>query len=213
MYNYKNYGVPMHTEFERNELAKKYLPLVKKISNQFLNSSPLEYDEIEGFAWEGFVLAMNKYDPTKSNMSFTSYAAFGIKNAIMNGINSSGQTIAVSLYNRKKMVERGENIPTSVSLEKNFENEDHLLSLGFEDDVVFDNPWKVMLDKVKENFDEEYVDIFCSIYGLDGHEVEKGKDVAERLGISGCLVTKRTKKIIDFIKNDKELSSILRDLL
>ena len=53
----------MHTEFERNELAKKYLPLVKKISNQFLNSSPLEYDEIEGFAWEGFVLAMNKYDP------------------------------------------------------------------------------------------------------------------------------------------------------
>ena len=203
----------MHTEFERNELAKKYLPLVKKISNQFLNSSPLEYDEIEGFAWEGFVLAMNKYDPTKSDMSFTSYAAFGIKNAIMNGINSSGQTIAVSLYNRKKMVEKGENIPTSVSLEKNFENEDHLLSLGFEDDVVFDNPWKVMLDKVKANFDEEYVDIFCSIYGLDGHDVEKGKDIAERLGISGCLVTKRTKKIIEFIKNDKELSSILRDLL
>lgn len=203
----------MHTEFERNELAKKYLPLVKKISNQFLNSSPLEYDEIEGFAWEGFVLAMNKYDPTKSDMSFTSYAAFGIKNAIMNGINSSGQTIAVSLYNRKKMTERGENIPTSVSLEKNFENEDHLLSLGFEDDVVFDNPWKVMLDKIKANFDEEYVDIFCSIYGLDGHDVEKGKDVAERLGISGCLVTKRTKKIIDFIKNDKELSSVLRDLL
>jgi DNA-directed RNA polymerase specialized sigma subunit len=203
----------MHTEFERNELAKKYLPLVKKISNQFLNSSPLEYDEIEGFAWEGFVLAMNKYDQTKSDMSFTSYAAFGIKNAIMNGINSSGQTIAVSLYNRKKMTEKGENIPTSVSLEKNFENEDHLLSLGFEDDVIFDNPWKVMLDKVKSNFDEEYVDIFCSIYGLDGHDVEKGKDIAERLGISGCLVTKRTKKIIDFIKNDKELSSILRDLL
>ena len=146
-------------------------------------------------------------------MSFTSYAAFGIKNAIMNGINSSVQTIAVSLYHRKKMAEKGENIPTSISLEKNFENEDHLLSLGFEDDVVFDNPWKVMLDKVKANFDEEYVDIFCSIYGLDGHDVEKGKDIAERLGISGCLVTKRTKKIIDFIKNDKELSSILRDLL
>ena len=203
----------MHTEFERNELAKKYLPLVKKISNQFLNSSPLEYDEIEGFAWEGFVLAMNKYDPTKSDMSFTSYAAFGIKNAIMNGINSSGQTIAVSLYNRKKMAEKGEDAPTSVSLEKNFENEDHLLSLGFEDDVVFDNPWQIMLDKVKANFDEEHVDIFCSIFGLDGHDVEKGKDIAERLNISGCLVTKRTKKIIDFIKNDKELSSILRDLL
>ena len=199
----------MHTEFERNELAKKYLPLVKKISNQFLNSSPLEYDEIEGFAWEGFVLAMNKYDPEKSDMSFTSYAAFGIKNAIMNGINSSGQTIAVSLYNRKKMAEKGETIPTSVSLEKNFENEDHLLSLGFEDDVVFDNPWKVMLDKVKANFDEEYVDIFCSIYGLDGHDVEKGKDVAERLGISGCLVTKRTKRLLTSSKMIKSFHQYL----
>jgi DNA-directed RNA polymerase specialized sigma subunit len=203
----------MYTEFERNELARKYLPLVKKISNQFFNLSPLGCDEIEGFAWEGFVLAMNKYDPTRSNMSFTSYAAFGIKNAIMNGINSSGQTISVSLYNRKKMAANGENIPLSVSLEKNFENEDHLLSLGFEDDVVFDNPWKILIDKIKANFDSEYVDIFCSIYGLDGHEVEKGKDIAKRLGISGCLVTKRTKKIVEFIKNDKELSSILRDLL
>ena len=104
-------------------------------------------------------------------------------------------------------------MPSSISLNQHFENEDHLSSLGFEDDIIFDNPWEVLIRKVKENFEPEWADIFFSTFGLDGHDVEKGKDIAERLGISGCLVTKRTKKIIEFIKNDPELSSLLRDLL
>jgi RNA polymerase sigma factor (sigma-70 family) len=203
----------MNTEIERNELAKKYLPLVKKISNQMFNKCSLDYDEIEGFAWEGFVLAMNNYDPKKSSMTFTSYAAYGIRNAILNGINENGRTIAISYYKQKKMKENGEELPTSVSLQNNFDNEDHLLSLGIEDDTLFDNPWDVLIRKLNENFNKDWVDMFCSIYGLNGHDVEKGKDVAARQGISGCLVTKRTHKMIEFIQNDKELSDILRDLL
>ena len=70
-----------------------------------------------------------------------------------------------------------------------------------------------MLIRLKQILMKSMLIFSASIYGLDGHDVEKGKDIAERLGISGCLVTKRTKKIIEFIKNDKELSSILRDLL
>ena len=88
----------MNTKTERDELAKKYMPLVKKISHQMLNRCSLEYDEIEGFAWVGLVLAMNTYDSHKSNMSFTSYAAYGIRNAILNGINDTGRTISVSYY-------------------------------------------------------------------------------------------------------------------
>ena len=203
----------MGTKTERDELAKKYMPLVKKISHQMLNRCSLEYDEIEGFAWVGLVLAMNTYDSHKSNMSFTSYAAYGIRNAILNGINDTGRTISVSYYKQKKMEEKGEEIPSSISLNKNFDNEDHLANLGFEDDILFDNPWDVLIKKLKENFDEEWVDMFCSLYGLDGHDVEKGKEIAARLGISGCLVTKRTKKIIQFIQKDNELSDILRDLI
>lgn len=203
----------MSTETERNELAKKYTPLVKKISHQMLNQCSLEYDEIEGFAWVGLVLAMNNYDASKSSMSFTSYAAYGIRNAILNGINDTGRTIAISYYKQKKMKENGEEMPSSISLNKNFDNEDHLASLGFEEDVLLENPWDILIQKLKENFDEEWVDMFCSLYGLDGHAVEKGKDIAARLGVSGCLVTKRTKKIIKFIQDDAELSEILRDLL
>ena len=203
----------MNTEKERDELAKKYMPLVKKISHQMLNQCSLEYEEIEGFARVGLVLAMNSYDENKSSMSFTSWAAYGIRNAILNGINDTSRTIAISYYKQKKMKENGEEIPTSISLNQNFDNEDHLSSLGFEDDVLLDNPWDVLIKKLKANFDEEWVDMFCSLYGLDGHDVEKGKDIAARLGISGCLVTKRTKKIIKFIQDDEEISEILRDLL
>ena len=170
----------MDTEIKRNELAKKYMPLVKKISHQMLNQCSLEYDEIEGFAWVGLVLAMNTYDSSKSSMSFTSYAAYGIRNAILNGINDTGRTISISYYKQKKMKENGEEVPSSISLNKNFDNEDHLANLGFEDDVLLDNPWDVLIKKLKENFDEEWVDMFCSLYGLDGHEVEKGKEIAAR---------------------------------
>ena len=59
---------------------------------------------------------------------------------------------------------------------------------------------------------ETLANIIESIVFVAGNAIS-AKDIAERLGISGCLVTKRTKKIIEFIKNDPELSSLLRDLL
>lgn len=201
-------------EKERNELAKQYVPLVKKIVNQFSKKCALDYDEIESFAWEGFTIAMNTYDPKKSKMTFTSFAGYGIRNAILSGISSTQSTIAVSYYIRKKMNETGGVVPTTVSIEKNFENEDHLDALGLVDeDFVYEDPWQMLMNKLKNNFSEENVDIFCSVYGLDGHKVEKCKEIAQRMNVSGSLITKCIKKIIKFIKNDKELSNALRDTI
>ena len=203
----------MMTELERNNLAKQFLPLVKKISNQMYDKCSLDYEEIEGFAWEGFVKAMNSYDKTRSNMSFASYAAYGIRHAIQDGISDTSSTIAVSYYMRKKMSERGEDAPTAISIEKNYENEDHLAQLGFEDETLFDNPWQVLIQKLSENFPRDWVDMFCDEYGLNGHPVVKCKEIAERLGVSGCLITKRTKKMHEFISSNDELRELLRELL
>ena len=202
-------------EKERNELAKQYMPLVKKITNQFFKKCNLDYDEIESFAWEGFTIAMNTYDPSRSDMNFTQFAGYGIRNAILSGISNTQSTIAVSYYIRKKMAETGGIVPTTVSIEKNFENDDHLDALGLLDDCVeiTEDPWKLLIKKLKNNFSEENVDTFCSVYGLDGHKVEKAKDVAHRMNISGSLVTKRIKKMVEFIKNDKELSNALREAI
>jgi RNA polymerase sigma factor (sigma-70 family) len=220
----------MNTEISRDKLAKQYKPLVKKICKQHYGISQLEYEDIEGYAWLGFTTAMNTYDESKSDMSFKSFAAYGIRNAILNGINEDSRTVAISYYKQKQMQEKGETLPTAISIDKFYNNSDdtrknnseynygkyvgcQLDFLGFEDEKSIENPYNILIDKIKENFDSAHVDMFCSVYGLDGHKIEKGKDIAKRYNVSNCLVTKRIKKIIDFIKNDKELSDILRELL
>lgn len=201
-------------EKERNDLAKQYLPLVKKITNQFSKKCGLDYDEIESFAWEGFTIAMNTYNPQRSNMNFTQFAGYGIRNAILSGINNTQSTISVSYYIRKKMNETGGVVPTTISIEKNFENDDHLDALGLLDDETPDeNPWELLIEKIKKNFPDDIADTFFSVYGLDGHKVEKAKDIAHRMNVSGSLITKRIKKVVDFIRNDKELSNALRETL
>jgi RNA polymerase sigma factor (sigma-70 family) len=219
----------LDTKISQNELVKKYIPLVKKICNQHYGKSALQYEDLEGYAWYGFTIAMNTYDASKSDMSFQSFLAYGIRNAILNGVNEDSRTIAVSYYKQKQMREKGETLPTAISIDKFYDkneskkcdyenilskdNKSNLAFLGIENETSFENPYNILINKIKENFNAEYVDMFCSVYGIDGHKVEKGKDIANRYNVSNCLVTKRIKKIIDFIKNDKELSDVLRDLL
>lgn len=199
---------------ERNQLAKQYLPLVKKISTRMFKQSPLDYEEIEGFAWAGFIKAMDSYNPKVSNMSFLSWVSYGIRNAILSGQTQNGSTIRVSYYMRKKMNERGEDVPSTISLNKNFDNEDHLLELGVKEDFLdSDNSWSLLKKRLDEHFPENWTDMFYSVYGLYGKKIEKSKDIAKRQNISGCLVTKRMKKMIEYIQSDKELCDILRELL
>ena len=77
----------------------------------------------------------------------------------------------------------------------------------------FDDGWNALKNALDSHFPDAWTDMFYSVYGLYGHEVEKSKDIAKRQNISGCLVTKRMKKMIDFIQQDKNLCDILRDLL
>lgn len=197
----------------RNELAIQYVPLVKKISRQMYGKSPLEFDEIEGFGWEGFVYAMNTYNENKSDMSFTSYAAYSIKNSILNGINKVSRPISVSYYYQKKAKENGEELPIQLRLSSFTKEGNNLQQLGVENEKNLDNPWSLLTSAIKAEFSPAYYEVFFSIYGLDGKKVEKGKDIAQRLNVSSSLITKRVKHIIKFIKNNKEISEQLKDLL
>lgn len=217
----------MNEEKEKNQLVKQYVPLIKKISRQLYGKQPgIDYDDIEGFAYEGFALAINNYDTTRSKMTFTQYAAFSIRNAILNGINKYSDSLGISFYKKKQMLIENAVLPTITSLDSivknNYNREfgfagekqiDKNSTFGFADEILFDNPLKVLIYKVTKKFPNDWADIFFSVYGLNGNITKKQKDIAQEYNISCCLVTKRVQKIIEYIKTDKELINILKDLL
>ena len=196
---------------ERNELAKQYLPLVKKMTRKLYAYTGMDYSEVESYAWEGLVNAMNSYDPARSNMTFTSYAGYAIRHAVLNGFQRNGRTLAISYYRYKQMTEKGEPLPTTVGID-NFYGAS-LTKLGYADDPELEDSWEMLRTRLTDNFPSEWTEMFFSLYGIFGRELKKGKDIAKELGVSGCLITKRTHKMIEFIKKDPELLDALRELL
>lgn len=212
----------MYTESEREQLVKQYVPLVKKITNQLYakfknnaenaNITEFDYESLEGYAWEGFVIAMNKYNPERSSQTFTQFAAYNIRYSILNGINTCSRNINVSYYMIRKMKEKGEEQPSTVSISRNI-REDHERELGYADNVMFDNPWETLINKLNAHFPTDWVEMFMYIYGLDRHEVLKSTEIAKKFNVSPALVTIRKNKIIDYIKQDADMLDILSELL
>lgn len=116
----------------REEIAKRYLPLINKIVNQFYNHGDcvLSKQELLSAASAGLAEAMNKYknpeelkeyrkESGSSNTSFTSYAAYKIKFQILADIEDYGRTVKISNYNKKKYKEEhGDDatLPTEFSI-------------------------------------------------------------------------------------------------
>ena len=66
-----------------------------------------------------------------------------------------------------------------------------------------------ILDK---NFDKVKMEIWYSIYGLNGRTEMKGKDIAKKYNISPSNVTYYIYKINTFIKNDKKAKDLMDEL-
>ena len=109
------------------------------------------------------------------------------------------------------MTEKGEPLPTTVGID-NFYGAS-LTKLGYADDPELEDSWEMLHTRLTDNFPPEWTEMFFSLYGIFGRELKKGKDIAKELGVSGCLITKRTHKMIEFIKKDPELLDALRELL
>ena len=69
-------------EVEKNQLVLQYEPLINKLVNQFFKNVQCSWDDLKSYAYEGFALAIQKYDSSCSTMNFTQYAAFAIRNNI-----------------------------------------------------------------------------------------------------------------------------------
>ena len=59
------------TNSEKNKFANQYKNLVVKLVKQTVDKGFSDWDQIESAAWEGFALAMENYDETRSKLNFT----------------------------------------------------------------------------------------------------------------------------------------------
>ena len=119
----------------RDEVARRYLPMINKMVNQFYRGGDcvLSKQELLSAAFAGLAEAIEKYknpaelkkyreetgDTKKGNVSFTSYVAYKIKFQILGDIEDYGRTVKMSNYNKQKYrEEHGEdaNLPTEFSI-------------------------------------------------------------------------------------------------
>lgn len=208
------------------ELLNQYNNLIEKIAYQQWNGlsdrqrEVLEYQDIRSYAQEGFLNAIRSYDASKSNMDFCQYAAFGIKNACMNNINEDSRTIKISYYYQQKLKDGGFSTILTTSLSNIIPNADSDVDtdrysfLGREDnDLNGGHPLVQLVSAINEHFDKDTASIFIDYYGLGDKEDVKGMDLAKKYSVSNATITYKIKKVIDWVRKDKELMESLSGLL
>lgn len=209
------------TDQQKNDLVAQYDCLINRITNQFYKKGLMPWDQLRSMALEGFALAINKYDPTRSNMSFTQYAGFAIRNNIFNCVDEELRTVKLSHYAQKKTVEKGGNLFNTVSLDSGNSASDedthkHVNSYKmnaytpakFADGDVFEYLYSVL----EENFSERDCKMFYMSFGLRGYDDTTGKAIAKEMGVSEGNVSQRIKKVITFIRKDDSICEMLQNL-
>ena len=93
---------------EQNELVKQYTPLVNKMIMQFYKKNTTSWENLKSMALEGLALAFKNYDPKRSKMNFTQFAAFAIRNNILTGLDNELRVVKLSAYAQKKVAEKGD---------------------------------------------------------------------------------------------------------
>ena len=204
---------------EKNKLAKQYEPLVNKLVKQFSTKVAIDWYEIKSMAYEGLALAIEKYDDERSNMTFTQYAAFAIKNNILTCLDNESRTVKMTNYMQKKAAEIGDPVFTSVSIDRSIRYDDEKkpleVKLGMVSNETFSDGdvFEYLYIRLEEKFKEMDRNIFYMAFGLHGSDEWKGKDIAKKFDISEGLVSRKIKKIIEWIRADEELCEILSNLL
>jgi DNA-directed RNA polymerase specialized sigma subunit len=232
----------LDTDKGRNRVATQYAPLVYKIVSKYVNTSSLDKTELISAGLVGLTNAMNTYrkdyKATKSlniadedkkefekvrNLSFKTYAAYCIKYQILADIAEYSRTVKMSNYYANKLKDSGKSSNTSFSIDTTADGEeiniDRIGELGEipnydmsewgKDNVKLINE---LHNKMKSKFSDRDINIFFRYFGLGDYKKEKGKDIARDLHISPGLVTIIVTKMIDVMKKDKNMLSLLSDL-
>lgn len=212
----------MIKDIQKNKLVQQYEPLVNKLTKQFFDSNHglCSWNDIYSMALEGFALAINNYDPNRSSMSFTQYAAYSIRNNILTCLNEETRTVKLSAYAQKIIVERGQSTFNTVSIDHAVVDSDdqmkprEIVMNMYEDEKFSDGDiFEYLYNRLENQFNKRDCDIFYKIFGLKTYDVTPNKAVAKEYGVSEGLISQKIKKITTWIRKDNDLCEVLSNLL
>lgn len=201
----------------RDRLFRQFEPLVVKIVKQWQGRVPLCWDDIYGYAQEGFVYALNTWRPNKGQ-NFKQYVAWMMSHKIQDGANNEGHIVRFSAYMQKK--EKGLGGTTFIaksidSLLSSYDNNgsgvDRVTFLGTDEqpeDVDLYYYLTIIEDKIRRNFTKRDSDIFMNLYGLKTGKPMMGKEVAKKYHVSVASISLIKKKIENFIRTLPELEEL-----
>lgn len=213
----------LESERGRSAIAKKYIPLIEKLVKQFEGKCSLSKEELRSAAMLGLTGAMNDYKNPEEmekagkegNISFTSYAAYRIKQQILNDINEFSRDVKISKYYQNKLKDEGEDTNREFSIDALFANDDddkamsvdRFFQLSDEDNSLEmrekEEMYAKLFKRIESKFSSRDCIVLYKVWGVNGHNKEKVKDIAKELGISSPAIVQICNRIIKFIANDK----------
>ena len=227
------------SEKNRNEIAKRYEPLVHKICRQYHGKSNLSYEDLLASAYEGLTYAMNNFGKKRSNKddindetvnkyTFGQFAAYMIRFHILGTIENESRIVRISKSQQKKeRTETGKiSKNNSVSGDKQIgvhnSDEGNKTLFDFIDSQEYSDSsldrqdlaklWDNIYDKIKEKFGEKIFNIWCSFYGINGAKELKNKELADKYDVSNSSITYYCFKVNNYLQKDKEMFNMLQEV-
>lgn len=230
--------IDLSSERGRNEVAKKYEPLVWKIARDFRGKSNFDLEELHAIGFEGLVWAMNKYgkkntkstatDEEVKSYTFKSWAAYCIRIAILEAIKDQGHLVRIPRSQQaKEKKEKGKNtknhsisVETPTGKDKDGNTKTLLDKIGdYEragkslEDADNERLWAEIDNKLRKKFDERTLEIFYSWFGLFGYEKLSGKEMLKKYGFKNpSNITVICGKVLKYMRNEPEMMDALTEL-
>lgn len=212
--------IDLETKAGREAAAKLYTPLVLTIVNSLIGKSSLDRASLISAGNLGLLNAINDWkrepdDKTKKVIPFKTYAGARIRQQILNDMDKYSHSLSGTNWYATKKMRDGENGTLDAVSFDNLEKIDNLDALGTVDRDINDDPlWKKLYADLERKFTQRDTDIFYRFFGVNGRKKEKSKDIAKSYGMSeGNIQNSIIKKIIKYIKNNRQLTDILMDIM
>ena len=176
----------------RQTLIERNLRLVVYIARRFENTG-INIEDLISIGAIGLIKAINTYK-TDKNIKLATYASRCIENEIL-------------MHLRKSSSQRNE-VSLDEPLNTDWDGNELLLSdvLGTDADTVMrpieEDVDRQLLSAAIEKLSEREREIIVLRFGLQGHQEQTQKEVADRLGISQSYISRLEKRIISRLKRE-----------